>query len=133
MGYTPQRATAVWVGHPEADVPMTRVHGRAVTGGSFPAAIFADVMRAELQGIRAKPLETASPDDLSLHSLTPSTSAPSVAPPPTSSQPRRSTTSTSSPSPTTTTPTTAPPRSTSTTAPAQTTTTKPPKKGGGSG
>ena len=26
-GYTPQVACAVWVGHPEAQIPMTNVHG----------------------------------------------------------------------------------------------------------
>ena len=35
-GCTPQVACAVWVGHPEAQIPMTNVHGISVTGGSFP-------------------------------------------------------------------------------------------------
>jgi len=44
-GYTPQYATAVWVGHPEGNVPMRNVAGYArVTGGSIPALIWHDVM-----------------------------------------------------------------------------------------
>jgi membrane peptidoglycan carboxypeptidase len=37
VGYTPFLATAVWMGNPEARVPMTNVGGRTVTGGSYPA------------------------------------------------------------------------------------------------
>lgn len=43
-GYTPQIACAVWVGHPEAQIPMTNVHGISVTGGSFPAIIWQKFM-----------------------------------------------------------------------------------------
>lgn len=43
-GYTPQVACAVWVGHPEAQIPMTNVHGISVTGGSFPAIIWQKFM-----------------------------------------------------------------------------------------
>ena len=48
-GYVPQVATAVWVGYDPAR-PMTDVHHRSVTGGSFPAAIFGDLMRTGLAG-----------------------------------------------------------------------------------
>ena len=78
VGYTPQVATAVWVGY-DPPRPMTSVHGRSVTGGSFPAAIFADLMRTGLAGGPAAPLPTASPDDLSLNRLG---AAPVVPPPP---------------------------------------------------
>ncbi|MGH9003503.1 MAG: transglycosylase domain-containing protein, partial [Acidimicrobiia bacterium] len=44
VGYVPQVSTAVWVGYDPAR-PMTDVHRRSVTGGSFPAAIFGDLMR----------------------------------------------------------------------------------------
>lgn len=44
-GYTPQISTAVWVGHPEAQIPMRSVHGIRVTGGSFPARIWGTFMR----------------------------------------------------------------------------------------
>jgi penicillin-binding protein 1A len=43
-GYTPDLATAVWMGHPEGKVPMLDVHGINVTGGSFPAEIWAKFM-----------------------------------------------------------------------------------------
>jgi penicillin-binding protein 1A len=45
-GYTTDLSTAVWMGHPEAKVPMTDVHGISVTGGSFPAEIWAKFMSA---------------------------------------------------------------------------------------
>jgi penicillin-binding protein 1A len=48
MGYTPCYVTAVWMGYPNASgAPqyMTDVHGIQVTGGSFPARIWATFMR----------------------------------------------------------------------------------------
>src|SRR5660398_9599 len=44
-GYVPQVSTAVWVGHPKAQIAMYNVHGRRVTGGSFPAMIWQDFMQ----------------------------------------------------------------------------------------
>jgi penicillin-binding protein 1A len=49
-GYTPQLSAAVWVGYPDAAKAMTSVHGRSVTGGSFPADIWARFMRQALSG-----------------------------------------------------------------------------------
>ena len=66
IGYVPQLSTAVWVGRPEGDVPMTSVHGVAVTGGSYPARIFSRYMRAALADVPVQGLYTASPDELSL-------------------------------------------------------------------
>ena len=41
VGYTPQLATAVWVGYPNGLKPMlTEYHGQAVAGGTFPADIW---------------------------------------------------------------------------------------------
>lgn len=51
VGYTPDIATAVWVGYPDSQREMTSVHGIKVTGGSFPARIWAQFMRAALDGI----------------------------------------------------------------------------------
>lgn len=51
VGYTPQLVTAVWVGYPHAQQEMTDVHGRKVTGGSFPAQIWAAYMIAAHEGI----------------------------------------------------------------------------------
>ncbi|HYH50871.1 MAG TPA: transglycosylase domain-containing protein [Acidimicrobiia bacterium] len=152
-GYTAQIATAVWVGYDPAR-PMTGVHGRSVTGGSFPAAIFGDLMRAGLAGVPVRGLPTASPESLDLRRegepepapppplepvpLPPPNPAPSlpeqqlVTPPATTpgSEPPTSTTSTMPPASTTTTtpPTTSRPTTTTTTAPTSTTstTTRPP-------
>jgi penicillin-binding protein 1A len=43
-GFTPFLATSVWMGHPEGQVSMHDVGGRRVTGGSFPAQIWAAYM-----------------------------------------------------------------------------------------
>jgi len=41
VGYTPQLATAVWVGYPNKLIPMlTQYHGDPVAGGTFPAEIW---------------------------------------------------------------------------------------------
>jgi penicillin-binding protein 1A len=54
VGYTPELTAAVWMGYvgaPGAEVRfMDDVHGRAVTGGSFPAEIWAKFMRAVTAG-----------------------------------------------------------------------------------
>jgi len=39
-GYLPNLAAAVWVGYPQAEIPMLNVHGIAVAGGTFPAEIW---------------------------------------------------------------------------------------------
>jgi membrane peptidoglycan carboxypeptidase len=137
VGYTPQLATGVWVGYKD-NAPMTKVHGRNVTGGSFPAQIFSDVMKKAHEGVKATPLFTASPDDLDLKKAEPSTvpgDTSSTAPTSSTSSSTTSTTSTSTTTPGSTTtaptaPTTAPTRQTTTTAapvttapPATTTTT----------
>jgi penicillin-binding protein 1A len=44
VGYTPYLSTAVWMGDPDAQVPMTNVHGIKVTGGSFPAVMWRKFM-----------------------------------------------------------------------------------------
>lgn len=49
VGYTPELVTAVWVGYPDTRQPMTSVHGITVTGGSFPAQIWAKFMRTALE------------------------------------------------------------------------------------
>ncbi|HZQ77757.1 MAG TPA: transglycosylase domain-containing protein [Acidimicrobiia bacterium] len=151
VGYTPQVATAVWVGY-DPSRPMTSVHGRPVTGGSFPAAIFGDLMRKGLAGVPAAPLPTASPDALPLRRLgappppppPPLEAAP--LPPPNPAPPlpdaqliTSPTTATTQPTAATTTTTGPPPRPTSTTATTRpapstsssttTTTTSPPATG----
>jgi penicillin-binding protein 1A len=39
-GYLPNLAATVWVGYPQAEIPMESVHGISVAGGSFPAEIW---------------------------------------------------------------------------------------------
>ncbi len=54
VGYTPALATAVWMGYPAAQTEMTSVHGIPVTGGSFPAQMWAKFMKAALADTPAK-------------------------------------------------------------------------------
>jgi membrane peptidoglycan carboxypeptidase len=57
-GTTPALAAAVWVGHVEGRIPLVGVRGVAqVTGGSIPAEIFADLMRAAHAGRDPVPFE----------------------------------------------------------------------------
>jgi penicillin-binding protein 1A len=52
VGYTPQLATAVWVGYPNRLKPMlTEYHGQAVAGGTFPADIWRVFNQLALAGI----------------------------------------------------------------------------------
>lgn len=46
VGFTPQLATSVWMGNPQARVEMTNVGGRNVTGGSYPAQAWGQLMNA---------------------------------------------------------------------------------------
>ncbi|MEY2569544.1 MAG: hypothetical protein QOE35_4073 [Actinomycetota bacterium] len=50
VGYTPQLATAVWMGAPVGNVSMTNVGGIKVVGGSYPARIFSAFMTEALAG-----------------------------------------------------------------------------------
>jgi len=139
VGYTPQVATAVWTGFDPAR-PMTAVHGRSVTGGSFPAAIFGQLMRTGLAGVPVRPLPLASPDQLHLHlvgeaaatsTTTSSTTTTSTTPPPADAAPTITLPpAPPAPDPTTTSTTTTPakpprPTPSSTTSSTTTTTTAP--------
>ncbi len=48
-GYTPDLVASVWVGYADSQKEMLSVHGKKVTGGSFPAEIWADFMKAALK------------------------------------------------------------------------------------
>jgi len=50
VGYTPQLATAVWMGYTRGEIPMLDVHGISVSGGSFPAEIWRRFMSPALEG-----------------------------------------------------------------------------------
>jgi penicillin-binding protein 1A len=51
-GYTPNLSTTVWVGYPQANIPMRSVHGISVAGGTFPAQIWNRFMSPALDGTR---------------------------------------------------------------------------------
>ena len=51
VGYTPDLATAVWMGYQAGEIPMENVHGIAVSGGSFPAEIWRRLMERTI-GLR---------------------------------------------------------------------------------
>ena len=54
VGYTPDLATAVWVGYPNKLVPMlSQYHGQAVAGGTFPAEIWRVFTQSALAGTPA--------------------------------------------------------------------------------
>jgi len=51
VGYTPELATAVWVGYPNKLIPMlSQFHGQAVAGGTFPAEIWKAFTESALEG-----------------------------------------------------------------------------------
>jgi penicillin-binding protein 1A len=49
VGYTPDLATAVWMGYTRGEIPMESVHGISVSGGSFPAEIWRGFMEPALE------------------------------------------------------------------------------------
>ena len=51
VGYTPDLATAVWMGYAGGEIPMENVHGISVSGGSFPAEIWRRLMERTI-GLR---------------------------------------------------------------------------------
>jgi penicillin-binding protein 1A len=61
VGYTPQLATAVWVGYPNNLKPMlTEYHGQAVAGGTFPAEIWRVFTQLALAGTPPEPFPNYS-------------------------------------------------------------------------
>ena len=54
IGYTPDLATAVWMGYPEASIPMERLRDRAVVGGTYPAEIWKKFMMEALKNVEPK-------------------------------------------------------------------------------
>ena len=148
VGYSPKLTTAVWMGYPDLDENgetrfMTDVHGRQVTGGSFPATIFKLFMQraSDGHGSFAEPppfggtvlnadLTTttttlpicrgSSDDDDETGTTEPCRTTT------TTTDPDETTTTTTDPDATTTTSSTTAPNSTTTTAPDSTTTTAAP-------
>jgi len=56
-GYTPQLATAVWVGYPDAERPVY-VHGVAIAGGNIPASIWHDFMSPAMASMPVRDFAT---------------------------------------------------------------------------
>lgn len=50
-GYTPNLQTTVWVGYPQAQIPMRSVHGISVAGGTFPAEIWYRFMVVAIESL----------------------------------------------------------------------------------
>ena len=119
-GYTCKLTTVVWMGYPDLDANgqtrnMTSVHGKSVTGGSYPATIWRKYMQKATEGLDSCPFPkpTLAPYTGSADTLpTGPTTSQSVTP--SSTEPPSSTTTTRPPSTTTT---TRPPTTTTTTAP----------------
>jgi penicillin-binding protein 1A len=62
VGYTPQLAVAIWVGYPNALIPMlTEYHGDPVAGGTFPALIWKSFMEWALEYMKEEPAYFDSP------------------------------------------------------------------------
>jgi membrane peptidoglycan carboxypeptidase len=118
VGYTPDVGTAVWLGYRDSARPMERVHGRAVTGGSFPAQIWQRYMRAATRGTDVHDFVAPEPSLLgtTTTSTTPTTST-------TSTSSTTSSTSTSLPADGSTTTSSSSTSTTSTSVPTTTTTT----------
>lgn len=60
VGYTPDLATAVWVGYRDSNRSMSNVHGVRVFGGTFPARIWQTFMRKAHSDIPVKDFEKPS-------------------------------------------------------------------------
>jgi penicillin-binding protein 1A len=55
VGFTPKLATSVWVGFPKANIPMPNLfHGGPVDGGTYPAEIWGNYMKAARRGYCGK-------------------------------------------------------------------------------
>jgi len=63
IGYTPQITTAVWMGDPDAETPMSDVGGISVFGATYPAHVWAAFMQAALTNV---PVVNFIPPDESL-------------------------------------------------------------------
>lgn len=63
VGWSQGVSTAVWVGYPQAQVEMTNVRGIRVTGGSFPAMIWADHMNRTVAAL-ASPVTPTAPQSV---------------------------------------------------------------------
>ncbi|WP_420443647.1 transglycosylase domain-containing protein [Candidatus Poriferisodalis sp.] len=61
VGFTPHMSTAVWMGHPDEQIPMGEIQGRRATGGWIPARIWSAYMERALEGTRLRGFPPAPP------------------------------------------------------------------------
>jgi penicillin-binding protein 1A len=87
-GFVPQLVACVWVGYPQAEIPLRNVDGfPQVFGGSIPARIWHDFMVPATRGLPVRPLPTVSLPPLNLAApalpgtLTSAPPGPATAPP----------------------------------------------------
>ena len=69
-GITPTLSTTVWVGYPQAEIPMTSVHGISVAGGTFPASIWRLFMEEAIGSTPERDFPEAQSEPI-WHSFTP--------------------------------------------------------------
>ena len=70
-GYTPNRATAVWVGYPAAQIPMVPpATDIRVSGGSYPALIWREIMLAAHESIEITNFIPPPPSETSASTTT---------------------------------------------------------------
>ena len=150
IGYTPRLTAAVWMGYPEGQSHrMLNVHGKKVSGGTWPAVIFRRFMSAatrdldtgDFPRISRFPGKVLRGDRITFRDVSPTTTpetgsdGSTATTPATGDRDDAPAASTPTAPATTAPPPTAPPAPTTsppTTAPAPTTT-EPPKRGGGGG
>lgn len=62
VGYTPQLATAIWVGYEKGNISLYNIHGvPAVTGGTWPARMWHNYMTEAMKGVPIQTFQEASP------------------------------------------------------------------------
>ena len=76
VGYTPQFATAVWMGDLNGERPMLGIGGINVTGGSYPARIWQAFMAAAHTGLPAVAFTPPAPEPPPTAVAVPTTPAP---------------------------------------------------------
>jgi penicillin-binding protein 1A len=74
VGYTPDLATAVWMGDPNGEVPMRNVQGINVVGGSFPAKMWSAFMSQALADLPSTPFIDPAPSS----GVTPGGASPNI-------------------------------------------------------
>src|SRR5262249_7024823 len=80
-GITPTLTAAVWVGYPQAEIPMENVHGIAVAGGTFPATIWKLFMESAIGPTPVREFPPALSEPI-WHSWTPGSYSGGPPPPP---------------------------------------------------